>query len=103
MEDDRWDRRCSETEMRALRERGLTSGAHCAAGARARAGERERLQAERGDRAGPGGLLGWSRGAGVWARRENGAGPGVRDGHGKERGSGWVGFSFFLFLSSFYF
>ena len=47
MEDDRWDRHCSETEMRALRERGLTSGAHCAAGARARAGERKRLQAER--------------------------------------------------------
>ena len=48
MEDDRWDRRCSETEMRALRERGLTSGAYCAAGARARAGEWKRLQAELG-------------------------------------------------------
>ena len=64
MEDDRWDRRCSETEMRALRERGLTSGAYCAAGARARAGEWKRLQAELGRGKG----LDWAEvGLGWWA------------------------------------
>jgi hypothetical protein len=66
VEDDRWDRHCSETEMRALRERGLTRGAHWAAGARARAGERKWLQAERCGRAGPGGLLGAHAGPLHW-------------------------------------
>ena len=63
-------------------------------GARARADERERLQAERCGRAGPGSLLGWSRGAGVWAGRESGIWPGERDRprerEGEEEMAGWL-------------